>query len=141
MTSKEYLEKIKAKCQELLEIAEKRTPGEWKSCNGQKGTIIRRKSANVIGEPQDVARAWNCWRKYGNAAFIASCAGPAEAGWRATIAAIDSLETIPHSPNCMMNHYYFGNEKRKQQAIIGCNCRRRDQEQAIIAAWPEELLK
>lgn len=114
MNTQDHLQRIKAKCQELLAIAEKRTPGEWKSCNGQKGTIIRRKSANVIGEPQDVARAWNCWRKDGNAAFIASCAGSAEAGWRVTIAAIDDAKNYPAVNQCLV---------RK-----------------IIAAWPEELL-
>jgi hypothetical protein len=29
--------------------------------------------------------------RHNNAMFIASCAGPAEAGWRATIAAIDLI--------------------------------------------------
>jgi hypothetical protein len=124
MNTQEHLQRIKAKCQELLAIAEKRTPGEWKSCNGQKGTIIRRKSANVIGEPQDVARAWNCWRKDGNAAFIASCAGAAEAGWRATIAAIDELTAL-NDESCL----YDGHE--------GQHTHRLDK---LIAAWPQELL-
>lgn len=92
MTDLEKLTAIRARCVGLLEIAEKRTPGEWKISNGKHGTIIRL-AKSTVNEPQDVCRAWNCSRKDGNAAFIASCAGPAEAGWRATIAAIDHIQS------------------------------------------------
>lgn len=114
MTTIEKLERIKTKCEQLLAIAEKRTPGKWKNTKGKHGTIIRR-ATEKVGEPQDVCRMWNCSRLEGNAAFVADCAGPAEAGWRATIAAVDSLAD-------MGEH---------DAEMLGAN---------ILAAWPEELL-
>jgi hypothetical protein len=51
--------------------------------------------------------------------FIASCAGPAEAGWRATIAAIDAVESVRENDLT----WQF-----EEMASV------------IIAAWPEELL-
>ena len=92
-TQLEHLKRIDAHLERLLAIAEKRTPGEWKVCNGKHGTIIRL-AKSTVGEPMDVCRAWNCSHKDGNAAFIASCAGNAEAGWRATRAAIACLLVI-----------------------------------------------
>lgn len=82
-TQLEHLRRIDAHLTALLDLATKRTPGEWKVCKGKHGTIIRL-SKDTVGEPMDVCRAWNCSRKDGNAAFIASCAGNAEAGWRST---------------------------------------------------------
>jgi hypothetical protein len=89
----EHLKLIDAHLERLLAIAEKRTPGEWKNTKGKHGTIIRR-AVNTVGEPQDVCRVWNCSRQEGNAAYIASCAGNAEAGWVATRSMIDYLLMI-----------------------------------------------
>jgi hypothetical protein len=85
----ETLQLIRARCVELLEQAKLRTPGAWKACQGQKGTIIRRKDPNAIGEPQDVARVWNCWRKEGNATYIANASVAFEAALESTVAAVD----------------------------------------------------
>ena len=71
------------------------------------------------------------------AAFIASCAGPAEAGWRATIAAVDAvlmLNSVDLSPcdggSCMV----ATSAEESLDMIRGCAA------SAIIAAWPEEVL-
>lgn len=93
LTQLDHLRLIDAHLERLLDTASKRTPGEWKVNNSKHGTIVRLAKATV-GEPQDVCRAWNCSRKDGNATFIASCAGNAEAGWRATRAAIACLLVI-----------------------------------------------
>ena len=93
MTTTEHLQKIKAKCLALLAIAEKRTQGKWGVMN----------CLWIAKDEQD-------------AEFIAACAGPAEAGWKATVAAIDFLLRTSSESNF------------QAQAI------------SIIAAWPSELL-
>ena len=90
------LQKIRAKCQELLALAEKRTPGKW-DADGE---------LKYMGD---------------DGIFIAACAGPAEAGWRATIAAIDALNICHESSDFDDMNAWSGLE-------------------AIIAAWPDELL-
>jgi hypothetical protein len=80
----EQLQRIRARCVELLAIAEKRTPGEWAYYPQNSGfpTVFGDKLMLI----SPVARVTNS-----DATFIAACAGPAEAGWKATIAAIDGL--------------------------------------------------
>jgi len=78
MTTEQRLQRIKAKCQELLAHAE-------------------------------------------DAAFIAACAGSAEAGWSSTLAAIEAIKNAA--------------------SIYGrLSCAENELQNAIIAAWPEELL-
>jgi hypothetical protein len=109
MTTTEHLQRIKAKCQELLAIAEKRTPGEWtklaKSVWQNNGYIV----AGNVDSPKD-------------AAYIAACAGPAEAGWIATILAVDIT----------FDRLYADESHIKGEARLDA--------QKLIAAWPEELL-
>lgn len=95
MTRDQKLDAIIARCRELLALAEKRTPGKWKICNYRPYRVIGRdplistyhvgddkfKTLALPSEPQD-------------ATFIASCACNAEAGWKATIAAIDGLREV-----------------------------------------------
>jgi hypothetical protein len=80
MTTSEKLQAIKFRCEALLETASERTPGEWEPCS--EGVASARGYLHTACDPH-------------NAAFIASCAGPAEAGWRATIAAIDECLRYP----------------------------------------------
>ena len=118
MSTQEHLNRIKAKCQELLAIAEKRTAGKWcksKTCVGIPAVMQDCRAVALMGirsngDALDL-RNFEC-----NAAFIASCAGAAEAGWRATIAAIEFAESMPG---------YMWRESL---------------EALIIAAWPRELL-
>lgn len=113
MTDTEKLQAIRAKCVELLAIAEKRTQGEW--------------HLDAIGEWTEV---WNqtdfiCEpERRADAAFIAACAGPAEAGWKSTIAAIDwILYEIQHGWSGEEEHdHHFGPQIR-------------DLASSILAAW------
>ena len=84
MTTTEKLQRIRSKCVELLEIAEKRTRGKWGTDGHEVVGIEQRPICNV---------SWTVHRE-GNAAFITACAGPAEAAWKSTIAAIDGLTAI-----------------------------------------------
>jgi hypothetical protein len=71
MTTTEKLQAIKAHCEALLETASKRWTGEL------------------------ISGVHFCAHNISDDIFIASCSGPAEAGWRATIAAIDILLELP----------------------------------------------
>lgn len=108
MTTTEHLQRIRAKCVELLEIAGKRTPASWQA---EGNTVWRhdaeRESSSIC---DTVSHA-----HWADARFIASCAGPAEAGWRATIAAIDILSAL---------------DKYSESRLAD----------DILSAWPEELL-
>ncbi len=140
MTTSEHLQRIKAKCEQLLELAAKRTPGKWGTqiyetlaaaqdegffewaspinslLTGPVGMVWSQNGNASAGLPGSIEASAD------NVTFIASCAGPAEAGWRATIAAIDSCMADEAAYQRMFN---IANE----QLILG-----------ILAAWPEELL-
>jgi hypothetical protein len=83
MSRGKHLDKIVAKCRELLATAEKRTPGKW--------TAGGRYDADYVDKGDDYPF---CVLDSHDAAYIAACAGLAEAGWRATIAAIESCREI-----------------------------------------------
>lgn len=115
MTTEEKLNAIVAKCRAFLEIAEKRTPGEWEV----DAAVTWDKSIGI--QPCIVQR--NAWTSSEDAAFIAACAGPAEAMARSTIAAIDALHwTIIHTEH--------QRTRDAAKADLG----------KILAAWPDELL-
>lgn len=85
------LRAIDAHLAKLLDIAAKRTPGEWESLGIEHSNCLRLFAGNnylgAIGN-SDAERA----AIQDDAAFIASCAGNAEAGWKATRAAIAQYE-------------------------------------------------
>jgi len=113
MDTEEHLNKIIAKCKELLAGAEKRTQYFIKG--------LKHDKARDLMNEEDVE-------------FGLSCAGPAEAGWRATIASIDALYEMVCDPE--FHDHICDNDGRGCQAC-------EDAEKAIkqiIAAWPEELL-
>ena len=113
MTTTEHLARIAAKCRELLAIAEKRTPGKWFYHDGD---AWDQDGVTMISSRDD-----------GTSAYIAACAGPAESGWRSTIAAIEMA--------CEMRAHLlaeFGDGWR-------CNFVD-DKIKLILAAWPEDLL-
>lgn len=113
MTTTEHLSRIRAKCVELLEIAERRTEGQWIVEEGTHG------GKSVHGPSGYWKMGVDCIEA--DAAFIASCAGPAEAGWRATIAAIDQITYLEQ----LAEHWQHVAKPLRD---------------AVIAAWPEELL-
>lgn len=110
MTTTEHLDLIVKRCKELLAIAENRTQGKWdkrdRDCeayifNGFHGRIT-----------PDLG---NSTSAHDDAQFIASCPENAEAGWRATIAAIELIQIY--------------------------ECKTGSITKSILAAWPIELLK
>jgi len=114
MTTKttEHLQLIKAECERLLAIADKRTQGEWTHDNMTDSTVVVKTEMEMIHFRQEADEQHSH-----DAAYIAACAGRAEAGWRSTIAAIDA---ITHFPNI------FNPEKEEAR-------------KQILAAWPIEL--
>ena len=138
MTTSEHLQRIKAKCESLLELASKRTPGKWGTqiyetlaaaqdegffewaspinslLTGPVGMVWSQNGNASTGLPGSIEASAD------NVTFIASCAGPAEAGWRATIQA------------CYMAQ--AGMEEYGASSCWELYARQ------IIAAWPEELL-
>ena len=86
--------RIDAHLANLLDIAAKRTPGEWATRSNTErmdyGKPIRVESNKP---PFSVAYhgSEDCFLSAGDAAFIAAAAGNAEAGWKATRAAIAEI--------------------------------------------------
>jgi hypothetical protein len=125
MTTTEHLEKIKAKCVELLALAEKRTPGKWKlghmprDIYGTDGLPVASTAYPHTTQPRD--------QRIGmaDAAYIAACAGAAEAGWRAIAEESDGLISI------------LTLREVSGESVQGYAFRRAKQ---LIAAWREELL-
>jgi hypothetical protein len=113
MTAKEHLDKIVAKIDQLLELAEKRTQGKWYA--SEFGPIATLEDPFANGVWYIAYTSTECHEGNANKPFIAACAGPAEAGWRATKAAITTALEISDPPCAQLVD-------------------------PIIAAWPEELL-
>lgn len=147
MNTTEHLAKIKAYCLRNLEIAAKRTPGEWH--------VIQGKYSNAVGgdfqvpvkpgrpQPREVLICQfglysdDEANHKGDAEFTAICAGAAEAGWKATIAAIDSATALCHvdlSPcnggSCMVATTADEEAEGIRSTLI----------HAILAAYPLELI-
>jgi len=126
MTTTKHLQLIKSECERLLAIAEKRTQGEWETHQDDDqyfSQYIRCPSA--LNE--DVACAYTVMaleitRSNANAAYIAACAGRAEAGWRSTIMHVDHLRDLIEA----REEPFYG------AAIYEAN--------RLITAWPIELL-
>jgi hypothetical protein len=118
------LTRIRAKCVELLAIAERRSKGAWE----YRFNLTYDRLITTESGAEDVAllNSGNEIADGNNATFIASCAGTAEAGWKATIAAIDE---------CLSSESWDGDLRRSYI--------REDAEriaESIEAAWLEELL-
>lgn len=88
---------IAAHLRALLALAEKRTPGRWNDDRKEHDQPYL--PIKIAGNHHDICSVfiddapvedYNREQK-ANAAFIAACAGSAEAGWRATLAAIEGL--------------------------------------------------
>jgi len=135
MTREEHLQRIVAKCRELLAIAQKRTPGKW-HCPNTRTEVF-------MSDSRPVAMCWGPDASaHGNAAFIALCAGTAEAGCKATIVAIEGLdEQRKHiesiSRFLSLNGQYYNDLNPHREAMLR---REKITTDNLIAAWPEELL-
>ncbi len=116
MTQQEHLNRIRARCVELLEIAKHRTPEVWNPSFDTTGFPC----VASVKDTRIATTDLSCSRfgvRQDDTAFIASCAGAAEAGWKATITAIDGIEEM--------------DETTHPHSFITSN---------IIASWPTELL-
>ena len=82
MNTTEHLQLIKAECERLLALSEKRTHGEWVTdhlwVDTEHANDYIKATGNVF-----------------NAPYIAACAGRAEAAWHSTIAAVDICIQLP----------------------------------------------
>lgn len=114
MDKQEHLNKIKAKCLANLALAEQRTQEKWYNDVEEPWKIWDKTGHMVANLSPKQNYSYGMTSSCENAAFIAACAGPAEAGWRSTIAAIDDL--------------------------VGDKGTSYKLEDAILAAWPEALL-
>jgi len=115
MTTEEHLKRIRARCVELLALAQAANITNVE-------TMAHHVSIN-IGD-------WTPVKTPEIATFIASCSGPAEAGWKATIAAIDGLQSIGWYESDGEIHSDNSHNGRTAHAAL----------EPILAAWPEELL-
>lgn len=109
----EHLRLIDAHLGRLLDIAAKRTPEKWETDQMAKRPAVFNTEGLFIDTNM---------RPY-DAAFIASCAGNAEAGWKATRAAIKSC--LADDPR-YQDMFYIANKELVD---------------AILAAFPFESLK
>ena len=127
MTQQEHLNRIRARCVELLEIAKHRTPEVWNPSFDTTGFPC----VASVKDTRIATTDLSCSRfgvRQDDTTFIAACAGAAEAGWKATIAAIDSLSgyaSLTESDNPSVR-------------LIGGDAQ--DAINAIITFWPIELL-
>jgi len=111
----DHLRAIDAHLDALLALAAKRTPGEWGARSG--GEFLK----NINAGDQVICTV-AMRRGAANLPFIAACAGRAEAGWRATKAAIAAILEIYSDPG----------------VVPDATCVRLAV--ATLAAWPRELL-
>jgi len=129
----EHIALLKAHLNKLLEIAEKRTPGEWRVesryTNDQSAACISA-GINREGDEPD-SYAINSIREgclsRENADFVTSCAGNAERGWRSTP---DHLYECDEQLNYAEVNFDADNIRHWRGRI-----------EKILAEWPIETLK
>ena len=109
MSRDEHLDKIVDDCRELIELSRARYTNEWHATDGTLWCVM----PDYHGDPEQIPLG--SFVDPRDTEFIAAASRTAEAGWRATIAAIESCREI-RSPDT--------------GEVLD----------AIVAAWPEELL-
>lgn len=135
MTTTEKLARIKLKCQEIIALGEKRTPGMWR-CDAEETWEIWDMTGHILANiSPNQHYSYGMTSSCHNAAFIAACAGPAEAMAKSTLAAIELMTGVVDEKEYGGGHC-CDNEGR------GCSaCFRSKKTLAdILAAWPEETL-
>lgn len=127
-TTTEHLNLILAHLDKLLATAEKRTPGEWVVGWNMIGDGISKSICNApMKNEQTTTLEWVSDKQ-----FIASCAGNAEAGWRATRATVRSvLEMIEWAKNDDNRLPELNDGVLKQAVEIAA---------PILSAFPLELI-
>lgn len=132
----EHLKRIDAHLEGLLDIASKRTPGEWEFTfeGGNGGASFPR-----IIEPGDFA-ASAAEVSIDDAFFIAACAGNAGSGWRATRVAIAALSKIADERE-PVEHGDCGNGPYVSMFRTSAARFAEQELESILAAFPLETLK
>ena len=127
-TQLEHIKRIDAHLTALLELAAKRTPGEWtinKDRNWENYSVEADDTVCdffYMSEETHHRHPFQEGSEENNAAFIASCAGNAEAGWCGAKAAISIILEAEENPSS------FGSYTPRLLA------------ENILAAWPIELI-
>ena len=131
MNTQEKLEAIKAKCHELLALAEKRTQGKWQTNKSRWDGTWNVSGNDTVCDMAYLREDDHARIEYDkdepNAAYIAACAGSAEAGWRATKEECEDLLPILRSSE-NMNEVDALTSYARGRAISLC------------VAWQEEQL-
>ncbi len=112
----DHLRAIDAHIDALLALAAKRTPGGWHHRADLRGHNDDAMQVFTTSSPD-----FSVQQDLQNAAYIAACAGRAEAGWRGTKAAIKQLMLIHHG------QYPMSDFNKEMLA-------------STLAAWPRGLL-
>lgn len=129
----EHLKLIDAHLERLLAIAEKRTPGKWVAG----ATIIGNGVDTTVCEMPSREKDSLAW--HDNIHFIASCAGNAEAGWKATRAAIVDWLSLYNATEGYADGAPDASTHDKLCNEVASVCRINLQH--ILAAFPLEHLK
>lgn len=141
VTPDDHLDRIIAKCREVIELGEKRTQGEWRegTCNVWQDDLLipvvemrhrvgfedGRRIIPLHGDTHEAPQA--------DAAFIAACAGPAEAAARSTIDAIAYFRDLAIVPQVdASDDMHRAWSDLANEAV--------DKLAEIRAAWPIEIL-
>jgi len=134
----DHLRAILAHLDQLLAIAAKRTPGWWDTMGIAHSDCLRLFSGNnylgVVGSSDAEKLAIQ-----NDAAFIASCANNAEAGWRSTKAAIADWLSLYNSTEGYADGAPDASAHDKLCNEVASICRINLRH--ILAEWPIETLK
>lgn len=121
----DHLARLKTHLETLLANAEKRTQGEWEVESSRAYCEDESVTHNVVGPSSDFMYL----QELSDAAFIASCAGNAEAGWKSTLAAIAAIKLIVPQP-CPQRLLLENDDVQNTYHLM----------EDILAAWPIEKL-
>lgn len=154
----EHLKLIDSHLERLLAIAEKRTPGEWESSRifgdwgfahvDQITTRMHRPENDGLGITLNYGGVIQCVgskdkrneQSKADSTFIASCAGNAEAGWRATRTAIAALSKIAKEKE-PVEHGDSGDGPYTSMFRTSAAIFAKQQLESILAAFPVELIQ
>ena len=109
-----HLDRILTILNWLIATAKNRTPGMWSQATSF--------GCGIVANARSITHAST--RKEPDAAFIAACAGAAEAGWKSSLMIIKGLLEVKYG----WQDNEHSREVRSKTIIV------------VITAWPEELL-
>lgn len=130
----EHLKLIDAHLERLLAKAEKRTPGRWVAG----ATIIGNGVDTTVCEMPSREKDSLAW--HDSIHFIASCAGNAEAGWKATRVAIAALSKIAEEKE-PVEHGDCGNGPYVSMFRTSAARFAEQELKSVLAAFPLELIQ